>query len=63
MNPYNVNSRHRPLALALERMADAVLSTDEPQGELFDQLLDKLVEEGYLDYEDPDGDMAVYRKL
>ena len=63
MNPYNVNSRHRPLALALERMADAVLSNDEPQGELFDQLLDKLVEEGYLDYEDPDGDMAVYRKL
>lgn len=63
MNPYNVNSRHRPLALALERMADAVLSKDEPQGELFDQLLDRLVEEGYLDYEDPDGDMAVYRKL
>lgn len=63
MNPYNVNSKHRPLALALERMADAVLSNDEPQGELFDQLLDKLVEEGYLDYEDPDRDMAVYRKL
>ena len=63
MNPYNANSRHRSLALALERMAAAVLSNDEPQGELFDALLDRLVEEGYLDYEDPDGDMAVYRKL
>lgn len=62
MNPYNVNNKHSGLAMALERMAEAVLKDEDPQGELFDKLLDQLVEKGYLEYADPDGDMALYRK-